>query len=345
MAKALEYDTSVVPEGLISTRYYFYNCEGNVTRVVVEAAEPEAGEPKFSSTRLEYAKNGAAVTFVLGETWDPGATPEDCPVKYTVTYAREFRYDGARQRYLNRELDPVALQEPTPRYAAVSETWTDYDGDEPYGDFKVTVDGQTGEPTLTELRSFELGMAAVDPWASVGPLDTVYLHANHLGSTVGTSDAAGAATDWRVRTAFGEPVAGPADRYGYAGAWGYQSTLHETSGQAVFPFLHVGARYYDPSTGRFLQRDPIGIAGGLNVYDYVRSIPTFLIDPAGAIPSETMDAWPPEQKSPEYQAGRRRTIKKAITVASLCIANPWSKLKFGTKLVIWLYGWANVYFD
>ncbi len=77
-----------------------------------------------------------------------------------------------------------------------------------------------------------------------------------------------------VYTAFGEPVNDPATPYGYAGAWGCRS--HEE-----FPFLHVGARYYDPGTGRFLQRDPIGIRGGLNVYEYVSSVPTLLVDPDG----------------------------------------------------------------
>ncbi|MCK6458181.1 MAG: RHS repeat-associated core domain-containing protein, partial [Phycisphaerae bacterium] len=44
---------------------------------------------------------------------------------------------------------------------------------------------------------------------------------------------------------------------------------------------HVGERWYDPALGRFLQRDPIGIRGGLNRYTFVGSSPQQLIDPSG----------------------------------------------------------------
>ena len=72
-------------------------------------------------------------------------------------------------------------------------------------------------------------------------------------------------------------------RYGYAGAWGYQSHRMDEAPnpQGAFPYMHVGARYYDPATGRFLQRDPIGIRGGPNVHAYVGNIPTTQIDPTG----------------------------------------------------------------
>ncbi len=42
------------------------------------------------------------------------------------------------------------------------------------------------------------------------------------------------------------------------------------------------ARYYDPSIGRFLNKDPIGFAGGdVNLYGYVGQNPLIWVDPYG----------------------------------------------------------------
>ncbi|MDT7526850.1 hypothetical protein NOG12_12280 [Pseudidiomarina sp. GXY010] len=40
-------------------------------------------------------------------------------------------------------------------------------------------------------------------------------------------------------------------------------------------------RDYDPSTGRYIQSDPIGLSGGMNTYVYVESDPLIQIDPDG----------------------------------------------------------------
>jgi RHS repeat-associated protein len=40
-------------------------------------------------------------------------------------------------------------------------------------------------------------------------------------------------------------------------------------------------RDYDPQTGRYVQSDPIGLAGGINPFLYARSDPLRFVDPAG----------------------------------------------------------------
>jgi hypothetical protein len=43
----------------------------------------------------------------------------------------------------------------------------------------------------------------------------------------------------------------------------------------------VRNRYYDPATGRFTQPDPIGLAGGMNLYGYANGDPVNFADPFG----------------------------------------------------------------
>ncbi len=47
---------------------------------------------------------------------------------------------------------------------------------------------------------------------------------------------------------------------------------------------YMRARYYDPALGRFLSEDPIGIAGGLNLYAYAGNDPVNQWDPTGMDP-------------------------------------------------------------
>lgn len=55
-------------------------------------------------------------------------------------------------------------------------------------------------------------------------------------------------------------------------------------------------RYYDQATGRFLTEDPIGMAGGINLYAYAGNNPARLTDPFGLEPC-------PEPPCPEPSEG------------------------------------------
>ena len=52
--------------------------------------------------------------------------------------------------------------------------------------------------------------------------------------------------------------------------------MQDASGQ-----LYRRNRYYDPATGRFTQEDPIGLAGGLNLYGFGGGDPVNYSDPFG----------------------------------------------------------------
>jgi len=47
---------------------------------------------------------------------------------------------------------------------------------------------------------------------------------------------------------------------------------------------YVRARWYDPFLGRFVSEDPIGIAGGINLYGYALNDPVNRRDPSGLCP-------------------------------------------------------------
>ncbi len=52
--------------------------------------------------------------------------------------------------------------------------------------------------------------------------------------------------------------------------------------------LYRRNRYYDPEAGQFTQEDPIGIAGGLNLYGYANGDPINFSDPFGLDPCYTI---------------------------------------------------------
>lgn len=94
-----------------------------------------------------------------------------------------------------------------------------------------------------------------------------------------TSETSSAQTTTATRTydAFGLMVASSgssASPFGFAGGFGYQEDPDSS-------LKLLGHRYYDPSTGRFLTRDPA--KDGRNWYGYCLSKPGKCVDPIGNV--------------------------------------------------------------
>jgi RHS repeat-associated protein len=118
-------------------------------------------------------------------------------------------------------------------------------------------------------------------------INTFYHH-DWLGSTRYTSDATGNTFPQALRfDAFGNRSAtgGTAPYHStdlqWAGAFGYQTEWSNGASDPGVGLQYLEQRYYDPAVGRFISPDPIGFAGGLNLYGYCDSDPVNIVDPDG----------------------------------------------------------------
>jgi RHS repeat-associated protein len=126
------------------------------------------------------------------------------------------------------------------------------------------------------LRRYVHGPGVDEPlvwYEGTGLSDRRWLHADERGSVISISDGAGDTTDINLYDAYGRPGASNAGRFQYTG----QIWLSE-GGIGLY---HYKARAYSPYLGRFLQTDPIGFGGGMNLYAYVGGDPVNATDPSG----------------------------------------------------------------
>jgi RHS repeat-associated protein len=98
---------------------------------------------------------------------------------------------------------------------------------------------------------------------SLGAIQINWVHGNHLGVPRVTTDSAG------------NPAATPND---------YLLPGFPGQSQVFADFYYNRYRDYDSATGRYVQADPIGLAGGSNPYLYAEGNPINVTDPDGRVP-------------------------------------------------------------
>jgi RHS repeat-associated protein len=125
---------------------------------------------------------------------------------------------------------------------------------------------------------------------------------------------------------------------GQAGANVYRLSskeIHVNSG-----LYYYGCRFYDPNAQRWINRDPLGISGGLNFYEFARNAPSLLVDSFGldSIPGQYWpmpSAPPPGPTDPNLQKAVD-WLKKCHP--ELCGGNPRAVDIPGLD---WLTGWQS----
>jgi RHS repeat-associated protein len=124
------------------------------------------------------------------------------------------------------------------------------------------------------MARYSQGQNIDEPMAMLRSGATSYYEADGLGSITSLTNAAGALAQTYTYDSFGK--------------------LTASAGQLTNPFQYTGrefdsetslyyyrARYYGPSTGRFISEDPSKFEGGMDLYAYADNNPVLMEDPFG----------------------------------------------------------------
>jgi RHS repeat-associated protein len=109
-----------------------------------------------------------------------------------------------------------------------------------------------------------------------------YVHSDHLNTPRAITDEKGIVR-WRwafAGNAFGEqPADGDPQREGKVFEYNLRFPGQYFDAESGLHYNYF--RDYDPSTGRYIESDPIGLEGGLNTYSYAEGSPLLFVDPLG----------------------------------------------------------------
>ena len=186
------------------------------------------------------------------------------------THQATYRYDALGRRIAQRIEEIISPGMP-PGREEVRETQFVWQG------MRLAQERETGRGTRTYIYDPVRTYAPVARVDRAGSGDTVwYYHTNPAGTAKMVTDAQGKVVWDGLYGAWGKVLANDGGAHGFAQPLRMPGQYaDEVSG------LHYNTfRMYDPEAGRFISPDPIGLNGGLNLYQYAPN-PIGWIDPLG----------------------------------------------------------------
>ena len=254
-----------------------YNKVGSVTQETASGsahlapALPTADTATYDACNQVTKRNNNTYTYdadgnlmkILDGTFAATYTPENRPsaisrIRDGVKETIQYTYDAAGLR--------------VKRVVGTTTTQFHYGPD---GSLLFTTDG-AGNVTASFVWNGPV-LAAVLTGSSLNT-DLRFPHLNRLGNVLALTDSTGALAVKYAYQPYGfASRAGNADSnpFTFVGGLGVQD-----EGGGLF---YMKNRFYDATSGRFLQRDPIGFEGGINLYAYVNANPINFSDPSGLV--------------------------------------------------------------
>ena len=105
-------------------------------------------------------------------------------------------------------------------------------------------------------------------------------------------------------------------------------------------------RDYHPGVGRYIEPDPIGLRGGINIYAYVRNNPIILFDSAGLadVGMAWWENWPPDPSQNWMSPGPDLRGPDYFSLnINVAIPTPWTGTLFGWSGHVALDKYGNLY--
>jgi len=258
--------------GLYGSQTYNYDAVGNRTSRVV-GSTTDTYATFGTSNRINTITTGSNVrSFTYLPTGQVSGDTRDPSDAYVYTYNQTGRLASAA---LNGSTVGTYLVNGLEQRVAktVGSTTTHYIFDR-FGHLLCEANGSTGAIQKEYIWLDDLLVAEIDDTGSSPVM--YYVHTDHLGRPQKMTDATATVVWDGVFDPFGNVT----------------SVTGSTTNLVMFPGQYYDSetqlsqnwnRDYDPTIGKYIQSDPIGLDGGINLYSYVGQNPLRYIDPQGLL--------------------------------------------------------------
>jgi RHS repeat-associated protein len=195
-----------------------------------------------------------------------------------------------------------------------------------------------GSYTLTAVATNNAGQSTTSAAIAITVKSAVaqmyYIHVDHLGTPRLIADAAGATVwRWEQQEPFGNDVPN-GDPNSTGTTFDFPLRFPGQYADRETGLAYNYYRDYDSAIGRYVQSDPIGLAGGINTYLYVDGNPISSVDPLG------LQASNPFGQSPTPKGPGPKVTMPPLEGYQYCVVTASCSFAIGGAVTFGLPGFA-----